>query len=576
MKTNGTKIRRTMLAMTLLFAACAGDDGNFSDPVKKPEQQVVDGYVNVAINMPTSLESTRADNYDDGESNEYQVNEALIVFFGGIEEANATFLKAYSLDVSGWTADPDNEQITQTASYVMEAPAVPNGVSLYALAVVNANGILTVGGDGVLMRDGVPVFGEGHDTIEALRTEVEKNVTAFISTSGNENSSFFMTNAPLSDKSGSDSQRSSAEASTLVKVKVYDTEEAASAEEADPIFVERLVGKVSMSIARGITAGDSGNTVEVENPGSIYDGDRVDLKGWVLNVTNKSTRLVRDVGGLSKWVQYDSGDSRFLAGSAVKSGVSRYRIFWAEDCNYSDSDGHGKSDFNMYDNTTEPSSIDWNTSWEEKTNVAYCLENTFDTKHQVKNETTSVLIKGQYHRSEDAAVKSFFTMKNNGELLSEEEFVRKVKAVVPELEGSEVQVNPDAVGGYYNTNDRKLSTLLTVVGTGADALTKVVSELGTVKYYKNGETYYCTALIRHFDEFETPWANGDSYDEAKHLGRYGVVRNTWYQLTIDRISGPGEPEIPDVPDEPDDTTEGYIKISVNVLSWALRKQGVDL
>lgn len=44
-----------------------------------------------------------------------------------------------------------------------------------------------------------------------------------------------MTNAPLSDKSGSDSQRSSAAASTLVKVKVYDTKEAAGAEEADPI-----------------------------------------------------------------------------------------------------------------------------------------------------------------------------------------------------------------------------------------------------------------------------------------------------------------------------------------------------
>lgn len=153
-----------------------------------------------------------------------------------------------------------------------------------------------------------------------------------------------MTNAPLSDKSGSDSQRSSAAASTLVKVKVYDTKEAAGAEEADPIFVERLVGKVSVSIAKGITAGDSGNTVEVENPGSIYNGDRVVLEGWVLNVTNKSTRLVRDVGGLSEWVQYDSGDSRFLAGSAVKRDVGRYRIFWAVDCNYSDSNEHGESD----------------------------------------------------------------------------------------------------------------------------------------------------------------------------------------------------------------------------------------
>ena len=101
-------------------------------------------------------------------------------------------------------------------------------------------------------------------------------------------------------------------------------------------------------------------------------------------------------------------------------------------------------------------------------------------------------------------------------------------------------------------------------------------ELGTVKYYKDGETYYCTALVRHFDNVETPWDNSESYTDKKHLGRYGVVRNTWYQLTVNSVSGPGEPEIPDVPDEPDDTTEGYIKVSVDVLSWALRTQEVDL
>ena len=250
--------------------------------------------------------------------------------------------------------------------------------------------------------------------------------------------------------------------------------------------------------------------------------------------------------------------------------------FWAVDCNYSDSDEHGESDFDIYDNATDPSDIDWNTSWEEKTNVAYCLENTFDTKHQDKNETTSVLIKGRYNRSEDAAVKSFFIVKNNGVLLSEEEFVETVKAAVAGLESSEIRVNSEAAGGYYNTDGRKLSDLLTVTGANADALTKVVPELGTVKYYKDGETYYCTALVRHFDNVETPWDNSESYTDEKHLGRYGVVRNTWYQLTVNSVSGPGEPEIPDVPDEPDDTTEGYIKVSVDVLSWALRTQEVDL
>lgn len=68
----------------------------------------------------------------------------------------------------------------------------------------------------------------------------------------------------------------------------------------------------------------------------------------------------------------------------------------------------------------------------------------------------------------------------------------------------------------------------------------------------------------------------EEYEDAKHLGRYGVVRNTWYQLIINKILGPGEPEIPEIPDEPDDTVEGYIQVEVNTLSWAVRTQGVVL
>lgn len=59
-------------------------------------------------------------------------------------------------------------------------------------------------------------------------------------------------------------------------------------------------------------------------------------------------------------------------------------------------------------------------------------------------------------------------------------------------------------------------------------------------------------------------------------GRYGVVRNTWYQLTVNKISRPGEPEIPDTPNIPDDQQEAYINVQVNILSWAVRQNNVDL
>ena len=47
-----------MLAMALFFAACAGDDGNPGDPAEKPGQQVVDGYVKVAMIVTTTESPT--------------------------------------------------------------------------------------------------------------------------------------------------------------------------------------------------------------------------------------------------------------------------------------------------------------------------------------------------------------------------------------------------------------------------------------------------------------------------------------------------------------------------------------
>lgn len=61
------------------------------------------------------------------------------------------------------------------------------------------------------------------------------------------------------------------------------------------------------------------------------------------------------------------------------------------------------------------------------------------------------------------------------------------------------------------------------------------------------------------------------------LGRYGVLRNNWYDLTINKISYPGYPDVPEVkPNTPDDEDIKYINVSVKTLDWAKRSQSVDL
>ena len=210
--------------------------------------------------------------------------------------------------------------------------------------------------------------------------------------------------------------------------------------------------------------------------------------------------------------------------------------------------------------------------------MAYCFENTFDAANMMQNQTTGLLIKGKYTHNSETGGNNFFVVGDQAAALTFDQFVQIVKEQVPDLKDKEITLNTGADGGYYNVgrDNRKLSDLLIVEDYQGTELNDVVDAIGEVKYYKNGATYYYTSLIRHFSNEETQWDNGEGYNDNDHLGRYGVVRNTWYQMKINSISGPGEPEIPVIPNEPDDENQGYIKMEVNILAWAVRGNDIDL
>ena len=102
--------------------------------------------------------------------------------------------------------------------------------------------------------------------------------------------------------------------------------------------------------------------------------------------------------------------------------------------------------------------------------------------------------------------------------------------------------------------------------------------MGKIDYYKNGITYY-SAKIEHFGDTYAYWkapetGTTDTY-AANHLGRWGVVRNNWYDLSITKISRPGTPVIPEFTDDWDDQAKYWISLEVNTLSWAKRSQSID-
>ena len=71
--------------------------------------------------------------------------------------------------------------------------------------------------------------------------------------------------------------------------------------------------------------------------------------------------------------------------------------------------------------------------------------------------------------------------------------------------------------------------------------------------YYNGYCYY-EVPIRHFTDQEVP-LDEDHVNGQDQLGRYGIVRNHYYQLSINSINKPGKPISEDevIPDtDPDD------------------------
>lgn len=137
------------------------------------------------------------------------------------------------------------------------------------------------------------------------------------------------------------------------------------------------------------------------------------------------------------------------------------------------------------------------------------------------------------------------------------------------------------------TFDNGTATPVTTSQVTDDIVNKINDKLGLkeeggkittgISTYLNGEAYYI-ARIKHFNELTT-WTAGKAYgtDNNKYLGRYGVLRNNWYSLSVNKVSGLGYPEVPEVkPKTPDDENDQYINVEVKILDWAKRSQSIDL
>ena len=576
-----------LAVIAAMTASCSSNNDLVNGGNGSGENESGVGYASFKINLPTTG-GTRATagepEFNGGDANEYAVNDATLLLFKKVTEEGGKvvykFQEAVELgNMEPWTKkDPANSGITTTAKMTAKLTNASVGSNdYYALILLNNN-----------YNAGTSTAKIKYPTVNQTFSDWSKN--ADNATADNYlkyDKGFFMANAPKYVAGAPE---------TLVKIKnIYASKQEAENSAATTVYVERGLAKVSL-------ASTSNEHVNIAD--GNYAGDHVDITGWTLDVTNTKTYPVHVTEGL--WA--DTWKATVTPAANNGATMDRFhdtkltefpRVYWGADPNYSTNFADVtacEGEFNLVANQTDLSKA-FKTG-EDAKKAQYCLENTFDIDHMVQGQTTRVLFSATYKPNGFSAGETFYKMGNSSQLWNatkvEAQIQAKAMEVLGEADASKVTVTLAAEGNDMTKAGVHLVAAANVTHVGGAALAtdevdKINAKLGFKKAtktdaavglstFKSGVSYY-VARVKHFNEL-TPWnAGNQTYgsNNANWLGRYGVLRNNWYELSVSSVSGPGYPDVPKVnPTAPDDENEQYINVEVKILDWAKRSQSVDL
>ena len=573
----------------LALGACSNDDivDQQGGSTVNPGEQ---GYISVALNLPTQPTVRANDNFDDGLESEYNVKDATLLVFSGATEDAAKFTGAYPLTLNDGTQLGGNITTTYQVTQQITKPLAA-GDDIYALVMINSKKVLKGSAEA-----GWQILGNaltvGTTTVADVKG-MNGNVTAAALTDDALGEGYFyMTNAPLYSVPGGVSEPANGAVTTLTKINaenIFSTAAEAEDNPAASIYVERGVAKVT--VTDGGTAGQNGNL-------------NYTIKGWTLDMTNTASYAVRNVTGADWWTLYSrlaaTPDYRFVGSVPVAAGL--YRTYFGMDPNY-----NAPGTFNEQIGEV-PAALT------ALTGTAYCLENTFDVDHQNQDQTTRVIVAASLAMTGAEDNGDFYTINNNkDEILTAAKVKDAVFAqylIAPEiveiltdvdggLKENQTLAPADVTvdfgdlseGGYISVanitvNESAASKFkgdavpLSLRSRVPDAVLNNINADTKIAYYKGGVSYY-PVMIQHFGDDQTPWTAGSvSYPtpnrDDNYLGRWGVLRNNWYEINVTGVKSIGSPEVPEVYGTPDDPVESWISVEINVLSWAKRVQNAGL
>ena len=376
----------------------------------------------------------------------------------------------------------------------------------------------------------------------------------------------------------------------LTAANIKTTAEEAKAEPVD-IYVERVAAKVVLTASGKVSSSDQivvfdteKNSSPITTLGAANDIDvYVQIHGWELYNDYDDSPLLKNI---DNWPIADLG--------LTWNDIPYYRSYWANQRTDTVEDSFSWS-YSQKDGETNTYSGFPTEHGFAVGHTTYCGENTKQGKR------TKVILKGQLLQKTDGLYENLSLARWYGTEYAGNEALRTAVANslkytlysstdgqtytaitpgdivcvsgVPGAESYEVGFHLSTTGEdkvWYKYSSARGYETMGDVANGDNKL-KTNTYLETVEpalLYEHGQTYY--------------------YVDIEHLGavgktaEYGVVRNHVYQIDIESIKGYGSPIysaldfIVEQPEYPTEDEASYVAARINVLSWKVVKQGVNI
>lgn len=584
--------------LTLLFpfllTACADTDGLNGSSWNADST----GYVALNICLPATggagMRASSDGTLTDGEKKEYAVNDATLVLFAGNNEEEALFEGAYMVPAR-FTTNGSTSQVTVSSRVTRKIRQVEHG-NVYAYVILNGIGTGVVDTEDGAATDDIQHTAltvrtkDGTVTLSRQTPVTFRKFLQYVTDATDTRHGFLMTNAPLyNTAAGTNTVQT---LSRIAPERIKLTPEEAEGEAATEVFVERVMAKVSL--VDGRVKAKRQYSVTNDAGKKTYN---VTLKNWVLDNTNRSAYLTRHAttADFKTWAGLKNvkADATRFIGATTVATTGDYRTFvrthWAKDVNYYDKNVY-PADMNRLGDGNE-AAVNGALGAD---NPQYCFENTFDVERMTIDNTTRAILAAQFVEQGKAAADLYLydndttTLANAANMKDDITAAINAMAVV-KARGTATDVTFETVNDHLRRVKSFTIGGVSYAANATDAavlkvFNTVYSNIGDINIYKNGMAYY-QIRVKHFGDDLTPWNRGeakvtttDTYPvvnrDANYLGRYGILRNNWYELNVATVNRLGYPAIPPLTDKPDDLLNEYISVKVNIQPWV--KKGKEI